>query len=380
VLREGRESHRAAVRAPPLKVMHILKVNGVGGAERHLLALLPALRECGVDASVLLLDAGGDSRRFRDELDECGVPWRAVRCGLDLSPRLAWNVLGAVRAERPDLMHTHMVHGDFYGSLAAHALRVPFVSSRHNDDRYLLGSFRHVNRAILHGAGRLIVASDTLAELMARLGVPGERIVTIPYGLDEPPARPSELTPSEARVPDGVPLILAIGRFVEQKDHATLLHAFCRVRQANPTARLAILGSGPLEPSLRAQAASLGLDDSLVAPGRVEPRDWLARADIFVHTPRWEGFGMVLLEAMLAELPVVATRVSAIPEIVVDGKTGYLARAGDAKGLATAVSTVLSKPRLGRRLGRAGLKRARSVFPVMRMVEATVGAYLNTLA
>ena len=92
---------------------------------------------------------------------------------------------------------------------------------------------------------------------------------------------------------------------------------------------LAILGSGPLEDETRALVGELRLDDAVLLPGRVETRDWLERADMFVHTSRWEGFGIVLLEAMLAGLAVVATRVSAVPEIVDDGGTGVLVDPGD---------------------------------------------------
>ena len=133
----------------PVKVLHLIKVKGIGGAEQHLLALLPALRERGIDARVLSLDAGADADRFHRALDDRGVPWRRVATGLDISPRLAASVVRAARAERPDLLHTHMVHGDVYGSIAANVLRLPFVSSRHNDDRYLLGPFRYVDRAFM---------------------------------------------------------------------------------------------------------------------------------------------------------------------------------------------------------------------------------------
>ena len=126
--------------------------------------------------------------------------------------------------------------------------------------------------------------------------------------------------------------MLEIGRLIEQKDHATLLAAFARVHERRPEARLAILGWGRLEDATRRLAAELGLAGAVVLPGRVEPSAWLARANVFAHTARWEGFGIVLLEAMLAGLPVVATRASAIPEIVVDGETGLLADPGDAAG------------------------------------------------
>jgi glycosyltransferase involved in cell wall biosynthesis len=359
-----------------VKVLHAIKVQGIGGAERHLLALLPALRERGVDARLLSLDAGADAARFHDALEAAGVPWLRVPCGLDASPLLAVRVVRAVRAERPDLLHTHMVHGDVYGSLAAHTLRVPFVSSRHNDDRYLLGPFRHVDRTFMHGVRRLIAISDAVREFLARAGLPREKLVTIRYGLDAPPHAASEAPPS---IPAGAPLVLAIGRLIEQKDHATLLRAFARVHEEVPEARLAILGWGPLEDELLRLAAELGLAGVVEIPGRVEPRDWLARADVFAHTSRWEGFGIVLLEAMLSSLPVVATRASAVPEIVADGETGVLVEPGDADAVARALGELLRDERRRRALGEAGLRRAREEFSVARMTDRTLDVYREAL-
>jgi glycosyltransferase involved in cell wall biosynthesis len=363
-----------------VKILHLTKVRGVGGAEQHLLALLPALRAAGIDARFLSLDAGGDAARFHAALDDRRIPWRRVPCGLDVSPRLAAAVARAVREEGPDLVHTHMVHADAYGSLAAHLRHVPFVSTRHNDDRYLLGPFRYVDRALMHGVRRIVAISDAVREFHIRSGLPAARIETIHYGLDAVPSAPSERTPEDLGVPEGVPLVLAVGRLIAQKDHATLLDAFARVAAEQPDARLAILGWGPLEAQVKAHAAELGLAASVLVPGRVEPRDWLARADVFAHTSRWEGFGIVLLEAMLASRPVVATRVSAVPEIVVDGETGLLAEAGDAAAIAAHLLSLLADDALREELGAAGLQRAREEFSVGRMTERTIGVYERALA
>ena len=363
-----------------MKVLHVIKVTGTGGAEQHLLALLPALRERGVDARLLALDAGLDAERFHQALGDRGVPVLRVRAGLDASPVLAARVLRTVGRERPQLVHTHMVHGDVYGSIAAHALRIPFISSRHNDDRYLLGPFRYVDRAFMHGVGRIVAISDAVRAFLERSGLPAGKLVTIHYGLDRVPAPASELTPAEAGVSATAPLVLAIGRLIEQKDHATLLRAFALVRAERPDAVLAILGWGPLEHETRALAAELGLADHVVLPGRLEPRAWLERADVFAHTSRWEGFGIVLLEAMLAGLPVVATRVSAIGEIVEDGRTGLLVPAGDAAAAAEAIGRLVDDPSERRRLGDAGRERAQTEFTVARMAERTLDVYRDVLA
>jgi glycosyltransferase involved in cell wall biosynthesis len=212
-------------------------------------------------------------------------------------------------------------------------------------------------------------------EFHIRAGLPAGKLVTIHYGLDELPSAPSEVTPAAAGIPPEALLILAVGRLIEQKDHATLLDAFARVRGDYSDARLAILGWGRLEEATRARIRELALDDAVVLPGRVEPTAWLARADIFAHTSLWEGFGIVLLEAMLAGLPIVATRVSAIPEIVVDGTTGTLVPGGDVSAVAAALSDLLEDPDRRRALGDAGRRRAHDEFSVARMTEQTIAVY-----
>jgi glycosyltransferase involved in cell wall biosynthesis len=363
-----------------VKVLHLHKLTGVSGSEAHLLALLPALRERGIDARFLGLDVpGSDAPLFHQRLDELAVPHLSVACGVDVSPRLARDVVRAVRVERPDLLHTHLVHADVYGSIAAQLTRTPFVSTRHNDDRYLLGPFRYVDRAFARSARRLIAISDAVRGFLETAGHDPAKLTTIHYGLDELPSARSAPTPAEAGVPPDAPLALAVGRLIEQKDHATLLRAFAQVRRRHPQARLAILGSGPLEDATRRLGEELGLGEAVVLPGRTEIRDWLARADVFVHTSRWEGFGIVLLEAMLAGLPVVATRVSAVPEVVVDGVTGALVAAGDIEGVARELAALFADPDLRTRRGEAGRERARTEFSVARMAERTIEVYEDVL-
>jgi glycosyltransferase involved in cell wall biosynthesis len=226
---------------------------------------------------------------------------------------------------------------------------------------------------------RIVAISDSVREFHIKAGLAAEKLVTIHYGLDDVPTSPSELTPEALGISANAPLVLAIGRLIEQKDHATLLEAFARVRRTRPDARLAILGWGPLEAQTKELVRRLGLDDATLVLGRVEPRDWLARADVFAHTSQWEGFGIVLLEAMLARLPVVATRVSAIPEIVVDGETGLLTPAGDDAAVADSLGRLLDDVALRRRLGEAGLNRAHAEFSVQCMVEQTMRVYDEAL-
>ena len=210
--------------------------------------------------------------------------------------------------------------------LAATALRVPYVSTRHNDDRYLLGPFRYVDRAFARPARRLIAISDAVRRFLERAGHAPEKLVTVHYGLDALPAthRPRS-TPEAAGIPTASRSLLAVGRLIAQKDHATLLRAFARIRERtsgcaarDPGQRAA--GSG----DARARARARRWTTPSSSPAGQEPGDWLARADVFVHTSRWEGSGSSCSRRCSPRLPIVATSVSAVPEVVVDGETGLL--------------------------------------------------------
>jgi glycosyltransferase involved in cell wall biosynthesis len=135
---------------------------------------------------------------------------------------------------------------------------------------------------------------------------------------------------------------------------------------------LVVLGEGPERARLEQLARELGVGRRVFLLGRVpDVGAWLRRATLLVHPARWEGFGLGVLEAMLAGLPVVASNVSSLPELVVDGETGFLVRPDDPAALALGIARALERPELGE----AGRERARREFSVARMADRTVALY-----
>ena len=349
-----------------VKVLHVHRIGGIGGSERHLLTLLPALAASGVDVRFLGLD---DTSRAPDPFYEAlSVPYARVRAPRDVDPRLAW----AVRAEtkRADIVHTHLVHADVYGALGAARL----VSTKHNDDPFRAGAFRFVERALTRRAAKVIAITEALARFQVeRVGLPADKVEVIHYGLDDLPAawgsNPPDDVPAEARV------LLAVCRLEPQKGLDIAIRALPDIRTRHPTAELVVLGEGPQRPDLEELAANLEVPVHLL--GRVpDVAAWLQRADVLVHPARWEGFGLALLEAMLASKPVVATSVSSIPEIVVDGKTGLLVPPDEPQALAAAVTRILDDPG---DYGEQGRRRAQSQFSVSRMADRTLALYGTAL-
>jgi glycosyltransferase involved in cell wall biosynthesis len=345
-----------------MKVLHVHRIGGIGGSERHLLTLLPALAERGVDVRFLGLD---DPARAPDPFYEAlTVPFERLPAPRDIDPKLALHVRRLTR--RADIVHTHLVHADVYGALGARRL----VSTKHNDDPFRAGAFRFVERVLARRASRVIAITAALARFQVeRVGLPASKVEVVHYGLDDLPsawgANGSDDVSAEARI------LLAVCRLEAQKGVDVLLRALPDVVGRHPSTELVVLGEGPQRAELEELARSLGVTAHF--PGRVpDVSTWLRRADVLVHPVRWEGFGLALLEAMLASLPVVASRVSAIPEIVVDGETGLLVPPDDAPALAEAITRVLDE---AGDYGERGLARARAEFSVARMADRTLAVY-----
>jgi glycosyltransferase involved in cell wall biosynthesis len=171
-------------------------------------------------------------------------------------------------------------------------------------------------------------------------------------------------------------VLLSICRLERQKGVDLAVRAFAALRERHLDLELVVLGEGAERSALAALARELGVHVHLL--GRIaDVAAWLRRATMLVHPVRWEGFGLAVLEAMFAGLPVVASRVSSLPELVVDGETGILVAPDDADALAAGIDRVLERPA---RLGAAGRQRAVAQFSTARMADATFALYQEVLA
>jgi glycosyltransferase involved in cell wall biosynthesis len=354
-----------------LKVVHVHRMRGIGGSERHLLALLPALAERGVGvAFVGLDDPDWDTLPFYDAL---AVPARRLRSGHDLDPALTLRLRRTLGALRPDLVHTHLVHADVYGTLAS--LRGPWrlVATKHNDDPFRAGPFRLVERALTRRASRVIAITHALRRFCVdRVGLPEAKVEVVHYGLDAIPAWRDDAAP-----PPAGRLVLVVGRLTEQKGIDVAIRALAELPD---DVRLAVLGEGPERSRLESLARELGVTERVLLPGRVgDVAAWLRAAELVLHPVRWEGFGLAVLEAMLAGRAVVASAVSAVPELVLDGETGMLVPPNDPVALAAATAGLLANPEVAASMGAAGLRRAQTEFSVARMADATLDVYGRAL-
>jgi glycosyltransferase involved in cell wall biosynthesis len=365
-----------------MKVLHVQKAKGIAGSERHLLSLLPALAEAGVEVRMFVA-ATGRARDFTEQLRELGVPLTVVRAGPHVNPLLLTALRKEIRGFRPDFVHTHLIHADLYGQLAARLAGVAGVSSVHGTHGfYRREPYRSVARVVGRSASLTIAISEHVRRFIEDLRISREGDVrVIPYGIDASGWLASDAERASARAALGLDAgDIAVGvasRLVPHKGHSFLLRGHALATRKSPRLRLLVAGDGPLRTDLEREARTV--DGRVDFLGFVpDIRRFLNACDIlaFPTQPEFgEGFGLAALEAMAAACPVVATAVASLPEVVSAGETGVLVDPASVDELAAALIRLTEDTTLRRAMGERGRERACTRFPLEAMVERTIAVY-----
>jgi glycosyltransferase involved in cell wall biosynthesis len=364
-----------------VRVFHVQKVNGIGGSERHLLSLLPGLLEAGLDVRICVLGDPG-ARDFVSRLDALGVPRSLIAAGADVNPTLVGSLWREMRSYRPDLVHTHLIHADLHGQLAARLARIPGVSSVHGThDFYGRQPYRSAATVAGRSARMTIAISNHVHRFLERLHItrPGG-VRTVHYGIDASQWRSP--APARARARENLGLSqgdVAIGvasRLVPYKGHDLLIRAHAEAAHRAPGLRLLVAGSGPMRGALERQARAQNGDVRFL--GFVpDIRSFMGACDViaFPSQPEFgEGFGLAALEAMAAERAVVASAVCSLPEVL--GSDGGMLIDPAAPGeLTNALVELAFDPDRREELGARAHVRASSVFSLEAMVERTLSVY-----
>lgn len=370
-----------------MRVLHVITTINRGGAENHLVELVRSQMDQGLDVAVAYLKG---NHYWAAALRDMGVRTQALRLSYYGELKPAFRLRSLIKGWAPDILHVHMPPAELYSRLALLFLNSApvMVISKHNDEPFFRSPCQGaVGRWVARRAARVIAISDAVnAYTRNHLGLSAERVTTVHYGLD-PSAyeQISEGRQQDVRrewgIPSGAWVIGTVARLVPQKALHVLLKAYAQyLVKARQESRLVLVGCGPLEGELKASSHQLGLNDNIVWAGfRADIPGVMNAFDAFVLTSSYEGFGLVLLEAMAASRPIVASSVSAIPEIVLDGRTGLLCKSGDPAAFAQALLR-LEDPRVRARLGSAGHNRVLSHFTPEQMTERTLSVYQKCLS
>ena len=369
-----------------MRVAHLIKVTRISGAESHLLALLSGLRARDVDARLIILverDRPMDEMIRQAEARDIPITRLTIRRDYDI--RLLWQLRRVLRGMAPDILHSHLVHADLYGYFAAKGAAVRrVISSRHNDDAFRYRRrWRRINRRLWRRINAGIAISDAIKRFAVTVeGAPSDKVHVVHYGMayrwfsDQDMANARQQLRADLGLDEDALLLGLVCRLVEQKGVPYALEATRRLRADYPTAHLVIAGDGEKAAELRHLASALGIADRVHWLGwRSDAAELMAAFDVLLVPSLWEGFGLVLLEAMSRRLPVVASRVSAIPEVVRHGETGFLFEPRDVEALARATGRLLSDRALRKYMGLLGAARLEEHFSIARMVDGTLSVY-----
>jgi glycosyltransferase involved in cell wall biosynthesis len=374
------------VAARPIRVLQLITSLERGGAENHLLALLThADRQAFQLETAVLCGEGELVPVFR----EAGIPVHLLRSRTRFDPLALGRLVKLLRDGNFDILHSHLFRADIYAGLAVAQLgdrRPLVVSTRHNDDRFFLNPFVGLIHYMVSAQQDLIIAiSDHIARFTVARGVrdPG-RVRRVYHGLEPPVTRALEREGQRIRAELGVGaddfLVGNVGRLALQKGQRHLIGAMPLLLQRVPRAHAVIAGGGDLEDYLCDLAEEAGVAERVHVLGPRKDVPALMHAiDVFAMPSIWEGFGLVLLEAMAAGRPIVASRVATIPEVVVDGETGLLVPAGDPQALSDALADLADQPALAQQFGEAGRERLRRQFSIDKMVGDTELLYRELL-
>ena len=354
--------------------LHIDTARTWRGGQNQALVTIMGLRSLGHRTMLVAHPDGELRQRAKEGLDLIPL---APRTEMDLGA--AWRLSRLIRKLAPDIVHAHDPHGV---AMAAMALSMstqipkpPLVASRRVDFRMRGNS---LSRWKYRQVDCFICASEAIRQILLADGVPSPRAVTVHEGIDlsrvdaAPPAKLHE----ELWLPHHAPLVGNVAALVPHKGQRHLIESAALVVRQVPDARFVIAGEGELRLALERAIRDHHLEKHVLLLGfRPDVLSLHKAFDIFVMSSVTEGLGTSLLDAMASSKPVVATNAGGIPEVVVDGETGFLVPPRDHGAMAEALVRLLRDAQLRQRMGRAGLVRARRKFSAERMVQETLRVY-----
>lgn len=356
-----------------MKVAHIIETPGTGGAEKLLVDIATGLPPEFTSVGVMMCESWSGRELRKRGIDVTVMP---LRRAFDAG----WPIRFArfLREHAVDAVQSHEFTANVYASMGARLAGVPIVCTTHGKNYWPHALYRRTAyRWAARNARAFVAVSADLAEFIAgTLGVARSRVHILRNGIDpsvfECDARARVDVRAELSIGPTQPLLLACGELTPVKGHEYLLRALQQLAKEGSNAVVVLAGDGPLRADLEAFARSLDISARVRFLGfRTDVPALLSAADIFVMPSLSEGLPLALLEAMSVGVPVVATAVGGVPEVIRTGVTGWLAPASDADALARALLEVLQNPGARERV----IKDARLLCRTQYDLRATVSCY-----
>lgn len=363
----------------PLKILHLTTHLNIGGITTYIIEIASAFEKNG--HSVAVLSSGGE---MQERLAEKGVSVHPfpIRTKNILSPRLFLalpKIVKLVRRERFDLLHAHSRVTQALASFVSFFTKVPFVSTSHGFYK------RHLGRRLFPSWGKCVIAiSPLVAEELEKMHkVHRSRVRIICNAIDIPAYRKRllEKNPAELRRKLGIPensfVIGCVSRLVRDKGQEYLIEAVARLRKKHSRAFLLMAGDGREKGRLESLIRKMGLaNNALLLPSDPDATTLYSVMDVFAHpVATREGFGLAMLEAMVAKIPVVASDVWAINSILRNHVNGFLVPPKNPAEIETALCFILENPEIAGSVAQNAFETANRSYSMERMVAELETVY-----
>lgn len=360
-----------------------LSPDNLGGAERFATVVAMKLDRERFDS--VIVSTRPSEGPLVDEVRAAGI--RVV--DFDRSSRhdlRSWaRVIAFLRRERIDVLHAHKHGSNVAGTIVGRAARVPVIVAHEHTWSYEGQRLRVLLDREIVGRGSdafLAVSREDRRRMIEIEGVRPEKARFLPIGIATPPPPSGRDLRAELGIPGDAPVVGTVCAMRKQKALEVLVRAAAELAPAYPGLRVLIAGAGPEEEGLRALARELGVEDTVRMLGFWRPADvpdLLAALDVAVNTSDFEGSPLGVMEFMEAGVPVVATSVGGVPDLIDDGVHGLLVERRDHRGVADAIARLLRDRELAARLAEAGRERRRAEFDVDTTVRSLERLYVELL-
>lgn len=367
-----------------MKVLHVINTLSAGGAELHLLTLCRHLRQRGIEIVVACLrEQIKGSRPLRSDFEQEGIKVVNLRGDSRYDGRFLIRLARLLKEEEPHILHTHLPRADISAALLyrLNNLSPVFICSVHGiyRDRWFGRLLAPLMRCAYQEADGVIAISYAVKNWLAQdFQIPIEKVTVIHYGIEPEQFAYPKMDLKTTWGLKGQVVIGSVGRLEAGKGFDCLIQSMLIVRKHIPNAHLLIAGHDPWGYGKILKA----LIDKLELKGQVrfvgfhsDIPSFLHALDIFAFASRSEGFGQVIIEAMAAGKPVVASKIPPLTEIVVDGETGLLVEPDNPGAFADAIIRLMNHPDAARQRGEAGAQRVRKDFSAYAMAERTLDLY-----
>lgn len=375
---EGRAVTCGSSESKRISVMHLIHTMAHGGVETALINWVRRIDKGRFEVHIVCFaNPGGTEQPFVDAAESDGftvskIPWGRRKPLLKASRRLA----RLLREHQVEILHTHNCYADVVGILASKFVPVKTITTLYvwADFGWKRNLIQFINQLTIPFFDQITAHCEHTRLETIKRGISANRTKTLICGFETHRVELSVTERLRRRrkmgIADDEVVLVNIARFYPEKGHASLLHIFKHIRQRCPQTRLWIAGIGPLETKIRALSTQLGLDASVSFLGFVKDLpDLLALVDIQVHPSHSEGVPLAICEGMAASIPIVASEVGGLPEILNYGLSGILIRPGDDHEFVDAVVRLVHDPEERALLGQSARHFIENNYSLTRAVS-----------